>query len=196
MSKANITIEMALRVFYPSSQCVRSHPYWELVDDFFLPQFQVRSCRRNKIDGGWDRILRELLQLEEPTNKNQTKPDNTADKNDDKFTYDLELSGFNPENIKVKTVGQKVVVEANQEESKDEHGCKSYSKREVHKSIVLPDNVRPEDVISALSSKGVLRITAPVMSLTAPEEKELEIEIEQEKKEEKQEEVPSKDELQ
>ena len=186
---------MALRVFYPSSQCVRSHPYWELVEDSFLPQIRVR-CRRNKIDGGWDRILRELLQLEEPTDKNQTKPDNTADKNDGKFTYDFELSGFNPENIKVKTVGQKVIVEANQEESKDEHGCKSYSKREVHKSIVLPDNVRPEDVISALSNKGVLRITAPVMSLTAPEEKELKIEIEQEKKEEEQQKETTKDELQ
>ena len=196
MNETNITIEMALRVFYPSSQCVRSHPYWELVDDFFLPRIKVRSCRRNEIDGGWDRILRELLQLKKQTDKNETKPGNTADKNDDKFTYDLELSGFNPENIKVKTVGQKVVVEANQEESKDEHGCKSYSKREVHKSIVLPDNVRPEDVISALSSKGVLRITAPVMSLPAPEEKELEIEIEQEKTEDEQKEIPTKDDSQ
>ena len=53
--------------------------------------------------------------------------------NGDKFTYNLELSGFNPKNIKVKTVGRTVVIEVTQQESNEDDGLKSYSKCQVHK---------------------------------------------------------------
>jgi len=185
---------MALRVFYPSSQCVRIHPYWELVDDFFLPGSQVRSCRRKEIDEGWNRILQELFQFENSPG-NKRKPDNPSEKKDDKFIYNLDFSGFQPENIKVKTIGQKLIVEANQEETKEEDGCKSFSKRQIHKTINLPENVQPETVTSLLNRNGVLRITAPVMSLPAPEEKEMDIQIEPEKEKTKdQQEEENKDE--
>jgi len=185
---------MALRVFYPSSQCVRIHPYWELVDDF-LPHMTVRSCRRKEIDGPWNRILQELFQFENPTDKKRTS-DHTSEKKDDQFTYNLELSDFQPENIKVKTVGQKLIVEANQEETKEEDGCKSFLKRQIHKTINLPENVQPETVTSLLSRNGVLRITAPVMSLPAPEEKEMEIEIEKENESHEEKDEANKEEAQ
>jgi len=171
---------MALRVFYPSSQCVRIHPYRELVDDFFQPRMRIRNCRRNEFNRPWNRVLQELLQFENSTDKEQ-KTNNSSEKKDDQFTYNFKLSGFQPENIKVKTVGQKLIVEANQEETKEEDGCKSFSKRHIHKTINLPENIQPETVTSLLSRNGVLRITAPVLSLPAPEEKEMEIEIEKEK---------------
>ena len=178
---------MALRLIYPSSQCVRVHPYWDLVDDFFdYPIRQRRKCQRNKTKSEWRQILNELLQLNDSNFSNKTTNNNT-NVNSDKFTYNLELSGFNPENIKVKTVGQQVVIEATQEDSNEDDGLKSYSKRQIHKTLTLPENVRPEDVTSALNSKGVLRITAPIVSLPAPEDKEVEIEITQENNEDKQE---------
>ena len=178
---------MAVRLLFPLSQNDRVQPYWDFVDDLFYPGMQLRRRRQNEINGDWNRLLRELLQLNESSTANRAK---TTDNNpvivDGKFVYNLELSGINPQNIKVKTVGQTVVIDANQEDSNEEDGLKSYSKRQIHKTLPLPENVRPEDVTSALSRQGVLRITAPVLSLPAPEEKQVEIEIEHEKIEDQQ----------
>ena len=174
---------MALRVFYPTPRCVQTHPFWNTDDEFFFYpiRFEEISSRRNKLEKVWDRFLSELFQLEKPE---ETKTDNTSDKPaDDKFTVDFQLSGFEPEHIKVKTVGQKLIVEATKEENDEKDKLKSYSKRHFHKSLVLPDTVKPDDVTSSLTGKGVLRITAPVMSLPAPEEKEREIEVAKEKTE-------------
>ena len=170
---------MALRVFYPTPRCVRTHPYWDTDDEFFFYpiRFKEISSRRNKLEKEWNRFLSELFQLEKPE---ETKTDKPADGT---FSVDFELSGFEPKHIKVKTVGQKLIVEATKEENDEKDGLKSYSKRHFHKSLVLPDTVKPDDVTSSLTEKGVLRITAPVMSLPAPEEKEREIEVAKEKTE-------------
>ena len=180
---------MALRVFYPTPRCVRTHPYWDTDDEFFFHpiRFKEISSRRNKFRGEWDRLLSELFLLEKPE---ETETDNTSHKPaDDTFSVDFQLSGFEPEHIKVKTVGQKLIVEATKEENDEKDGLKSYSKRHFHKSLVLPDTVKPDDVTSSLTGKGVLRITAPVMSLPAPEEKEREIEVAKEKTEDDKEET-------
>ena len=155
------------------------------MDEFNIIEVLLRGRRQNKVSVDWNQILNELHLM----SNDKAQPINSTDKNPiangDKFTYNLELSGFNPQNIKVKTVGQTVVIEATQEDSNEDDGLKSYSKRQVHKTLTLPESVRPEDVTSAINNKGVLRITAPIVSLPAPKDKEVEIEIEQEKTEDR-----------
>jgi crystallin, alpha B len=80
----------------------------------------------------------------------------TADK--DKFQVCLDVQQFAPNEITVKTVGNQIVIEGKHEEKEDEHG---YISRQFVRKYVLPEGHNIEDVISSLSSDGVLSITAP-----------------------------------
>lgn len=76
----------------------------------------------------------------------------------DKFTINLDVQHFSPEEISVKTADGYVVIEAKHEEKKDEHGLVS---RQFVRKYSLPDGVESENVVSQLSSDGILTITAP-----------------------------------
>lgn len=80
----------------------------------------------------------------------------------DKFTINLDVQHFRPEDITVKTVDGYVVVEGKHEEKEDEHGFVS---RQFVRRYSLPEGVEPEKVLSQLSSDGVLTITAPRQEL-------------------------------
>ncbi|XP_045780131.1 protein lethal(2)essential for life-like [Maniola jurtina] len=76
----------------------------------------------------------------------------------DKFTINLDVQHFAPEEISVKTADGYVTIEAKHEEKKDEHGLIS---RQFVRKYSLPEGVEPENVVSQLSSDGILTITAP-----------------------------------
>nr|CAD7199475.1 unnamed protein product [Timema douglasi] len=70
----------------------------------------------------------------------------------------LDVQQFKPEEIKVKTVDNYIVVEGKHEERKDEHG---FISREFQRRYLLPEGVDPQAVTSTLSSDGILSIAAP-----------------------------------
>ncbi|XP_052872085.1 protein lethal(2)essential for life-like [Anopheles cruzii] len=70
----------------------------------------------------------------------------------------LDVQHFAPHEITVKTVGGTVVVEGKHDEKQDEHG---YIARHFVRRYVLPDDHDPKDVISTLSSDGMLSIVSP-----------------------------------
>ncbi|CAK1546816.1 unnamed protein product [Leptosia nina] len=76
----------------------------------------------------------------------------------DKFHINLDVQHFSPDEINVKTADGYVVVEAKHEEKKDEHGSIS---RQFVRKYSLPEGVESEDIVSQLSSDGILTITAP-----------------------------------
>ena len=103
------------------------------------------------------------------------------EKTKEPLTFKLDLSGFEPEKIKLKTVGLKLIVEAGTEKSNDKEGCQSYSVKKYHQTITLPDDVKPEDVTSSLTNEGVLRIAALATSLPSSEqEREIKMTMEDE----------------
>ncbi|XP_045507386.1 protein lethal(2)essential for life-like [Colias croceus] len=76
----------------------------------------------------------------------------------DKFQINLDVQHFSPDEITVKTSDGYVVVEAKHEEKKDEHG--SISRHFVRK-YSLPEGAESDNIVSQLSSDGILSITAP-----------------------------------
>lgn len=76
----------------------------------------------------------------------------------DKYTMTVDVHQFAPEEIIVKTIGDQVIVEGRHEEKQDDHG---YVSRHFVRKYDLPADHRAEDVVSTLSSDGVLTITAP-----------------------------------
>ena len=75
------------------------------------------------------------------------------------------MSGFEPKDIKVKTIGQKVVVEAETEVTEEKGGCHSFCRRQYHRTLMLPQSVKPEELKSSLSDSGVLSVTAPLPAI-------------------------------
>lgn len=88
----------------------------------------------------------------------------------EKYQVFLNVQQFAPDEITVKTVGRKVVVEAKHEEKLDEHGLIS---RQFVRRYLLPGEYEPEAAISSLSSDGVLSIFVPKKKKENEEEERL-----------------------
>ncbi|XP_061401127.1 heat shock protein 27-like [Musca vetustissima] len=76
----------------------------------------------------------------------------------DGFQVCMDVSQFKPSELTVKTVDRTVVVEGKHEEREDEHG---YIQRHFIRKYTLPKGYDPKDVVSTISSDGVLTVKAP-----------------------------------
>lgn len=82
----------------------------------------------------------------------------TISSDKDKFQIILDVQQFTPNEITVKTNGNSIIVEGKHEEKQDEHG---YVARHFVRRYILPREHEATDVISSLSSDGILTVTAP-----------------------------------
>ncbi|XP_035691683.1 alpha-crystallin B chain-like [Branchiostoma floridae] len=92
-------------------------------------------------------------------------PDSRLEVDDKKFKVMVDVNQFSPEEVKVKTVGNYVVVHARHEEKQDEHG---FIQREFTRKYMLPEGVDPEKVTSSLATDGVLTVEAPTQKALEP----------------------------
>lgn len=88
----------------------------------------------------------------------------TIQQDKDKFQVILDVQQFSPEEIIVKIAGRSIVVEGKHEEKQDEHG---FISRHFVRRYILPENHNIEDVVSSLSSDGILTVTAPKKQIEA-----------------------------
>lgn len=76
----------------------------------------------------------------------------------DGFQVCVDVQHFLPKEIEVKTENNTVIVHAKHEEKEDDHG---YISREFTRRYTIPKEFKPENVVSTLSSDGILTIKAP-----------------------------------
>nr|KAG5703315.1 hypothetical protein BaRGS_025557 [Batillaria attramentaria] len=91
---------------------------------------------------------------------------------DSEFRISLDVQHFKPEEINIKTKDNRIIINAKHEELPDEHG---FIMREFTRQYVLPKDVDPNTVTSALSRDGVLTVKAPKKALEAPKERPIPI---------------------
>jgi len=75
-----------------------------------------------------------------------------------KFEVRLDVKHFKPEEIKVKTIDNYIVISGKHEERADEHG---FITREFTRRYALPHRCDPQMIVSSLKSDGILTIEAP-----------------------------------
>lgn len=80
----------------------------------------------------------------------------TQDK--DKYQVILDVQQFTPNEITVKTNDNSIIVEGKHEEKQDEHG---FISRHFVRRYLLPQDHDINEVVSTLSSDGILTVTAP-----------------------------------
>uniref|UniRef100_A0A1B6DAM4 SHSP domain-containing protein n=1 Tax=Clastoptera arizonana TaxID=38151 RepID=A0A1B6DAM4_9HEMI len=84
----------------------------------------------------------------------------------DKVQVILDVQQFSPNEISVKTIDNTVIVEGKHEEKQDEHG---FISRHFVRRYILPKDVDVGNIVSSLSSDGVLTISAPKKNLATGE---------------------------
>lgn len=95
----------------------------------------------------------------------------TVDKN--KYQVNLDVQQFEPEEITVKVTGKNMItVEGKHEEKEDDYGCIS---RHFVRKYVVPEGHNLDEVVSTLSSDGVLTITAPKAEKEDMDEREISV---------------------
>lgn len=75
------------------------------------------------------------------------------------FAISLDVADYRPEEIKVKTVDQSVVIEGRHEERRPDGS--RYVSRNFSRSWTIPNDVEPTAITSRLSSAGTLTVEAP-----------------------------------
>ncbi|CAG0894489.1 unnamed protein product [Cyprideis torosa] len=99
-----------------------------------------------------------------------------VDNKSDKFQVAVDVSGFRPEELKVRVQDRMVTIEGKHEERQDEHG---YISRQFSRRYVVPEGIKMENVTSRISNEGVLTVTAPKINAIEPP-KDMEVEIQRE----------------
>lgn len=139
----------------------------DLTDKFFDMDFSRRHTRPFGLSS---RLRRELAVPRDtiPSSRISTASHNDADKRltvtKDGVQMCLNVYQFSPSEISVKTVDDVIIIEGKHEEKQDEHG---YVTRQFTRRYKLPKEYDPKDVMSSMSSDGVLTIKAP--SIAKPE---------------------------
>ncbi|CDW55422.1 small heat shock protein [Trichuris trichiura] len=81
----------------------------------------------------------------------------TAVESNGNFRVALDVKDYRPEEIKVTTLQDRVIIEGRQEASRGDHG---FFARQFTRSYMFPRGVMPQDVTSSLSADGMLTIEA------------------------------------
>ncbi|XP_065273272.1 alpha-crystallin B chain isoform X1 [Emys orbicularis] len=84
----------------------------------------------------------------------------------DKFSVNVDVKHFSPEDLKVKVLGDVIEVHGKHEERQDEHGSVA---REFNRKYRIPADVDPLSITSSLSSDGVLTVNGPRKQTDVPE---------------------------
>lgn len=102
-----------------------------------------------------------------PWGQNLTKQDSgsTINVEQDKYQIILDIQQFTPNEVTVRTTDKFIIVEGKHEEKQDEHGFVS---RHFTRKYMLPAGHQAEDVVSTLSSDGILTVVAPKRALPPP----------------------------
>lgn len=104
--------------------------------------------------------------------------ENTSINPKEDFQVSLNVQHFAPNEITVKIVDDSIVVEAQHEERSDDNEG-SYVARHFTRRYLLPENYNINDVVSTLSSDGILTLKAPLKQNEAEAKNVREIPVQQ-----------------
>jgi len=100
-------------------------------------------------------------QQQQLTHSNPPNSSSTPVPHAEKFRVQLNVAGFNPETIKTKVEGGKVIVEAKQE---DRQSDGDYHIREIRKSYELPQHADTSHLASYVTPNNMLVVEVPIQN--------------------------------
>ncbi|CAJ0966675.1 unnamed protein product [Ranitomeya imitator] len=107
------------------------------------------------------------------TDKNTSTTGNEGKEN---FELSLDVSGFSPEELTVRTEGRRLIVSGKYDKKKEtENGDYFNEYKEWKRKAELPQDVSPQDIVCSLSKDDQLHFLAPRLALPAAEKRSIPI---------------------
>lgn len=136
--------------------------------DFFSPSRYHYADR--SVDVPFGRTFRCYKNIDDylhPRNFNTNNTEKKINNEKNGFEASIDVQHFKPEEISVTTDKNTILVHAKHDEKEDEQGSVS---RQFTRRYELPMDLKAEDVVSTLSSDGILtiRCTCPAIDNTHP----------------------------
>ena len=100
-------------------------------------------------------LLNPFKEFKSIFNEEETK----MNEDDAKMELRIDASEYKPEELKVSVQSGRLLVEGKHEEKKEDGSA--YVKKSFSRSYTLPKEAQPDQMVSNLSSEGVLVITTP-----------------------------------
>lgn len=143
-------------IILPSKQCNQT---------VTRPRYSELTPRELKLF----RALNSVDQLRRAANVNRTVQKSHIGK--DGFEVRLNVENFKPEEVLIKTIDDSIIIEAKCERKSDNEYVSSQYRRRYE----LPSGFRAKDVVSTMSSDGVLTIKCPRASVDNSSVRQIEI---------------------
>ncbi|XP_066442456.1 heat shock protein 30C-like [Eleutherodactylus coqui] len=151
----------------------------DLLEDDMMHMMKSLERRMNCVN----QLLARDMEQRDHLNRSSVDSDrntSTTDKEGkDNFDLTLEVKGFTPEELTVKTEGRRLIVSEKHDKKSSENGGYFHEYREWRREAELPQDVNPEDILCSLSKDGQLRLQAPRLVLPAAEERPISINVTQ-----------------
>lgn len=125
-------------------------------DEFDQSSYERTGWRFGRNDFQTNTDAQQYKPNEKSDHNNIEHTESCAGKNG--FQVNMDVQHFQPNEISVKTIDDSVIVDAKHDERQDNHG---FIKRQFTRRYQLPKGLKSEDVVSSLSSDGVLTVKAP-----------------------------------
>ncbi|KAG9473621.1 hypothetical protein GDO78_004103 [Eleutherodactylus coqui] len=152
----------------------------DLLEDDMMHMMKSMERRMNCVNQLLARDMEQRDHLNRSSVDSDRNTSNTDKEGKDNFDLTLEVKGFTPEELTVKTEGRRLIVSGKHDKKKtSENGSYFHEYREWRREAELPQDVNPEDILCSLSKDGQLRLQAPRLALPAAEERPISINVTQ-----------------
>ncbi|XP_040292239.1 heat shock protein 30C-like [Bufo bufo] len=150
-----------------------------LLEDDMMGMRKDMERRRQRVNQA-DQLLAQDMERRADLTRSSAAADRNASttgkEGKENFELTLDVSGFSPEELTVKTEGRRLIVSGKHDKKKEaENGDYFHEYREWRREAELPQDVHPEDILCSMSKDGQLHFQAPRLALPAAEERTIPI---------------------
>ncbi|XP_040294439.1 heat shock protein 30C-like [Bufo bufo] len=150
-----------------------------LLEDDMMGMRKDMERRRQRVNQAYQLLAQDMERRADLTRSSAAadrNPSTTGKEEKENFELTLDVSGFSPEELTVKTEGRRLIVSGKHDKKKEaENGGYFHEYREWRREAELPQDVHPEDILCSMSKDGQLHFQAPRLALPAAEERTIPI---------------------
>ncbi|XP_044153968.1 heat shock protein 30C-like [Bufo gargarizans] len=146
-----------------------------LLEDDMMGMRKDMERRRQRVNQAYQLLAQDMERRADLTRSSAAADRNsstTGKEGKKNFELTLDVSGFSPEELTVKTEGRRLIVSGKHDKKKEaENGGYFHEYREWRREAEIPQDVHPEDILCSLSKDGQLHFQAPRLALLGAEER-------------------------
>ncbi|KAM3918080.1 heat shock protein 30C-like [Leptodactylus fuscus] len=174
LSRPLCVCSQPVRTLWPATQLM-----FGLLEDDMASMRRDMERRRQLVHQAYHLLDMDWrLHLNSSSGDTDRKASTSGEEDKQNFHLTLDVRGFSPEELTVRTEGRRLIVSGKQEKKQEtENGGSFHESREWRSEAELPQDVNPEDILCSLTKDGQLCFQAPRLALPVSEERAIPINV-------------------